>query len=130
MNIRILQRGLQYCGRVDAVRQTYHVFESPGYYFVLSFARARARRGSGYFNLVDKQAVDYVYRRVAGMRAVTAKQVLAAARRTQHVPTRLLALNVLYVLVALKRASIARAGEHRQLFFTVRKGPRRKSRTR
>lgn len=122
MNIRILQRGLKYCGRVDAVRQTYHVFESPGYYFVLSFARARARRGSGYFNLVDKAAVDYVYRRVAGTRAVTAKQVLAAARRTPHVPTRLLALNVLYVLVALKRAAITRAGEHRQLFFTVRKG--------
>ncbi|HXW73338.1 MAG TPA: hypothetical protein VEK10_00880 [Steroidobacteraceae bacterium] len=122
MNIRILQRGLKYCGRVDAVRQTYHVFESPGYYFVLSFARARARRGSGYFNLVDKEAVDYVYRRVAGTRAVTANQVLAAARRTKYVPTRLLALNVLYVLVALGRAAITRAGEHRQLFFTVRKG--------
>jgi hypothetical protein len=31
------------------------------------------------------------------------------------------ALNVLYVLVALERASITRAGEHRQLFFAVRK---------
>jgi hypothetical protein len=48
--------------------------------------------------------------------------VLTAAKRTRHVPTRLLALNVLYVLVALKRATITRAGEHRQLFFTVRKG--------
>jgi len=127
MDIRTLQRGLQYCGRVEAVRQTYHVFESPGYYFVLSFARARARRGSGYFNLVNRAAVDYIYRRMAGSRAVTAKQVLAAARRTRHVPTRLLALNVLYVLVALGRASISRAGENRQLFFTVRKGaPRRR----
>jgi hypothetical protein len=122
MNIRILQRGLKYCGRVDAVRQAYHVFESPGYYFVLSFARARGRRGSGYFNLVEEEAVDYVYRRFAGRRAVTAKEVLTAAKRTRHVPTRLLALNVLYVLVALKRATITRAGEHRQLFFTVRKG--------
>jgi hypothetical protein len=130
MNIRILQRGLEYRGRVEAVRQTYHVFESRGYYFVLSFARARTRRGSGYFNLVDQAAVDYVYRRVAGMRAVTAKQVLAVARRTRHVPTRLLALNVLYVLVALKRAAIARAGEHRQLFFTVHKGRNRKPRPR
>jgi hypothetical protein len=130
MNIRILQRGLQYCGRVDAVRQTYHVFENPGYYFVLSFARAKARRGSGYFNLVDQEAVDYVYHRVAGRRAVTAKQVLAAARRTRHVPTRLLALNVLYVLVALKRAAIERAGEHRQLFFSVRKARRVRARSR
>ena len=122
MNIRTLQRGLQYCGRVEAVRQTYHVFASAGYYFVLSFARAKARRGSGYFNLVDKGAVEYVYQRFAGQRAVTANAVLAAARRTRHVPTRLLALNVLYVLVALDRAGITRAGENRQLFFAVRKG--------
>ncbi|HYB31992.1 MAG TPA: hypothetical protein VED45_01045 [Steroidobacteraceae bacterium] len=125
MNIRTLQRGLKYCGRVAAVRQTYHVFASPGYYFVLSFARARARRGSGYFNLVDRAAVDYVQQRVGGTRGVTAKRVLAAARRTRYVPTRLLALNVLYVLVALDRASITRAGENRQLFFSVRKAPRR-----
>lgn len=121
MNIRTLQRGLQYCGRVQATRQTYHVFESQGYFFVLSFARARARRGSGYFNLVDKAAVDYVHERVGGTRGVTANSVLLAARRTRHIPTRLLALNVLYVLVALHWASITRAGEHRQLFFSVRK---------
>jgi hypothetical protein len=125
MNIRSLQRGLKYCGRVAAVRQTYHVFESAGYYFVLSFALARARRGSGYFNLVDRAAVDYVQQRVGGSRGVTAKQVLAAARRTRYVPTRLLALNVLYVLVALDQASITRAGENRQLFFSVRRAPRR-----
>ncbi|MGH8305233.1 MAG: hypothetical protein ACRETG_06440, partial [Steroidobacteraceae bacterium] len=88
MNIRTLQRGLQYCGRVAAVRQTYHVFESAGYFFVLSFAHSRARRGSGYFNLVDKAAVDYVHGRVGGTRGVTANQVVAASRRTRHVPTR------------------------------------------
>ena len=60
MNIRTLQRGLQYCGRVRAVRQTYHVFESEGYFFVLSFALSRARRGSGYFNLVDKAAAAWI----------------------------------------------------------------------
>ncbi len=126
MNIRALQRGLEYCGRVDAVRQTYHVFTSPSYYFVLSFARARSRRGSGYFNLVGKAAVDYVGKRFGGTRGVTANQVFAAARRTRHLSTRLSALNVLYVLVALQQASISRAGEHRQLFFTVRKAPRRR----
>jgi hypothetical protein len=120
MNIRTLQRGLRYCGRVTAVRQTYHVFESAGYFFVLSFARAKTRRGSGYFNLIDKAAVDYVHERVGGTRGVTANQVVAAARRTRHIPTRLVALNVLYVLVALGSATITRAGENRQLFFAVR----------
>ena len=124
MNIRTLQRGLQYCGRVDGVRQTYHVFEGQGYFFVLSFALAKSRRGSGYFNVVNKAAVDYVHRRVGGSRGVTAKDVVAGARRTKHVPTTLFALNVLYVLVSLGFANITRSGEHRQLFFTVRKGQR------
>ena len=121
MNIRALQRGLQYRGRVDAIRQTYHVFEGEELFLVLSFARSKARRGSGYFNLVGKPVVDYVQGRFGGKRGVTANAVVSAARRTSHIPTRLLALNVLYVLVALRAATIERAGEHRQLFFSVRK---------
>jgi hypothetical protein len=121
MNIRKLQQGLEYRGRVAAVRQTYHVFEAPEYFFVLSFARAKTRRGSGYFNVVDQTAVRYVQARVGGKAGVTAKDVVAAARRTKHVPSSLLALNILYVLVALERARIQRSGEHRQLFFSVRK---------
>ena len=121
MNIRTLQRGLKYIDRVEAIRQTYHVFEAQGYFFVLSFARSRARRGSGYFNVIATEAVDYVQKRFGGTRGVTAKDVLAASRRTRRIPTSLVALNVLYILVALGSASIARSGENRQLFFTVRK---------
>lgn len=126
MNIRNLQHGLQYCGRVAAVRQTYHVFEAEGYFFVLSFALSKARRGSGYFNVIDKAAVDYVHERIGGTRGVTAKALVATARRTKHIPTTLLALNILYVLVALHYATITRAGEHRQLFFSVRKSRSRR----
>jgi hypothetical protein len=122
MNIRSLQRGLKYCGRVKAVRQTYHVFEAHRYFFVLSFALSKARRGSGYFNVIDTDAVDYVQQRIGGTRGVTARDVVAASRRTRHVPTTLAALNVLYILVALRSATIVRAGKHRQLFFAVRKG--------
>ena len=104
-----------------AVRQTYHVFEAKEYFFVLSFARSRARRGAGYFNVADRAAVDYVHSRLGGRSGVTAKDVVTMARRTKHVSTSLLALNILYVLVALGHAAILRAGEHRQLFFSVRK---------
>jgi hypothetical protein len=124
MNIRQLQRGLTYRGRVAAVRQTYHVFEAPEYYFVLSFALARARRASGYFNAVNKAAVAYVQGHLGGRSSVTAKDALAIARRTKHVPTSLMALCILYVLVALGQARIVRSGEHRQLFFAVRKPAR------
>ena len=90
---------------------------------MLSFALSKARRGSGYFNVIDTSAVDYVLQRMRGTRGVTAKDVVAAARRTRYIPTTLVALNVLYILVALRSASIVRAGEHRQLFFSVKKGP-------
>ena len=121
MNIRTLQRGLKYRGRVKAVRQTYHVFEAEGYFFVLSFALSKARRGSGYFNVIDVDAVNYVQQRLGGTRGVTAKDVVAAARRTRHIPSALVALNVLYILVSLRSASIVRSGEHGQLFFGVKK---------
>lgn len=124
MNIRTLQRGLKYCGRVKAVRQTYHVFEAQRYFFVLSFALSRSRRGSGYFNVIDTAAVDYVRQRMGGRRGVTAKDVVAAARRTRYVPTTLAALNIFYILVAFRSASILRSGAHRQLFFSVKKSPK------
>jgi len=127
MNIRTLQRGLKYCGRVKAVRQTYHVFEAQGYFFVLSFALSKSRRGSGYFNAIGTAAVDYVQHRMGGTRGVTANDVMAAARRTRYIPHRLAALNVLYILVALRSARIVRSGKHRQLFFSVKKGPVRRT---
>ena len=128
MNIRTLQRGLTYRSKVVSSRQTYHVFEASDYFFVLSFARARARRGSGYFNVVARAAVAYVHERLGGSGRVTAKDVFVLARRTKHVPTSLMALNVLYVLVALGHARITRAGEHRQLFFAVHKARKRAGR--
>ena len=121
MNIRTLQRGLQYRGRVKAVRQTYHVFEASDYFFVLSFALSKAKRGSGYFNVIDGAAVEYVRSRLGGRTAVTAKDVVALARRTKRIANHLVALNVLYILVALGQAAILRSGEHRQLFFSIRK---------
>ena len=124
MNIRSLQKGLAYRARIAAVRQTYHVFEGTDFFLVLSFALAKARRGSGYFNVVKRDAVRYVQERLGRKSGVTAKDVVSAARRTKHVPTNLVALNILYILVALEQATILRAGKHRQLFFRIRRAPR------
>ena len=127
MNIRKLQQGLKYRGRVAAVRQTYHVFEARDYFFVLSFALSKARKGSGYFNVVDLAAVNYVQKRLGGRSAVTAKDVLSSARRTKHVSSSLAALNLLYVLVALEQASLLRVGANRQMFFSIKKARRSSS---
>jgi hypothetical protein len=124
MNIRKLQKGLKYRGQVAGVRQTYHVFEASDYFFILSFALSKERRGSGYFNVISMAAVDYVEGRFAGRSGITAKDVVSAARRTKHVATSLIALNILYVLVALDQATILRTGQHRRLYFAVRKARR------
>ena len=122
MKVRMLTHGLRYCGRAQGVKQTYHVFEAKDDYFVMSFARARSRAGGGYFNVVSRKAVEFVRKRHGRAARLTAKDVAAKARRTKHFPTNLAALNVLYVLVALKQATVVREGEHRQLFFALRKG--------
>jgi hypothetical protein len=123
MNLRKLQQGLAYRGRVVAVRQTYHVFETKDHFFVLSFARSKARKGSGYFSVVGQKAVRYAQTRLGGRSGVTAKDVHSVARRTKHMSGSFVALTILYVLVALGQATILRAGEHRQLFFSIRKLP-------
>jgi hypothetical protein len=124
MNIRKLQKGLKYRGRVAGVRQTYHVFEASDYFFILSFALSKERRGSGYFNVINMAAVEYVQGRFGGRSGITAKDAVSAARRTNHVATSLVALNILYVLVALGQATILRTGEHKRLYFAIRKARR------
>ncbi|MEX2122823.1 MAG: hypothetical protein WD795_02940 [Woeseia sp.] len=121
-NIARLKSGLEFRGEVSGVRQTYYVFEAKTCYFVLSFALSETKPGSGYFNIVDKPAVEYVRDRFSRDRKVTAKDVVARARRTKHAPTSLVALNILYVLVALDEAAIVAEGAHRQLVFSVAGG--------
>lgn len=118
-NIASLQSGLVFRGEVAGVRQTYFVLEAQGSFFVMSFARSEAKPGAGYFNVVDAKAVAYVRERFAGEKGVTAQEVARRAKRTQHAPTSLVALNILYVLVALDEAKIAGEGQHRQLRFSV-----------
>lgn len=118
-NIASLQSGLTFRGEVAGVRQTYYVLEAEGSFFVMSFARSDAKPGAGYFNVVNAKAVDYVRGRFAGEKGVTAQEVARRAKRTKHAPTSLVALNILYVLVALDEAKITGEGQHRQLSFTV-----------
>lgn len=118
-DIARIKSGLEFRGEVSGVRQTYYVFEADTCYFVMSFARSESKPGAGYFNIVEKSAVDYVRERFAGDKKVTAKDVLARARRTKHVATSLIALNILYVLTALGEAEILGEGDNRQLVFSV-----------
>lgn len=118
MNLTVgLGQGLSYTGSVEGVRQRYFVFEGPDAYVVFSLSSNKPN--SGNFNLVSRKAVDYVYRKFGGEDGVTANDVAERSNRSKHVPKALIALNILYILVAQERASIDGTGSYSKLYFSV-----------
>jgi hypothetical protein len=119
LSVDSLTTGLQFHGEVQGKRQHYYVLSSPRQYFVMSLSTSK--RGAGYFNLVGKAAVERLYRRLRGRRGLTARMVFTRSRSRRAVPSALMALNMLYVLVATDRATLDSRRASRELFFNVKK---------
>jgi hypothetical protein len=94
MNVRSLVKGLKYRGEAEGKRQTYYVFEGSGYFFVISFRKTDT--GSGNFNVIESDAVQYVQRKFAGEKAITAQDLYNRSSKTRHFGSKLDALNTLY----------------------------------
>ena len=120
MNVKSLAKGLSYCGQVHGKRQTYHVFRGDNYFVVFSFSQSK--RNAGNFNIVSLEAVDYVRARFSGAKAVTTRDVVAKGKRSRHVPSPLVALNVLYVLAAMGDVKIDARRTGPKLYFNFRPG--------
>jgi hypothetical protein len=118
LSVKDLTSGFDFCGEVHGKRQHYYVLSTARQYFVMSVSLTK--RDTGYFNLVSRIAVDKLYRRLRGQRGLTAKVVFTRSRNRRFVPSRLAALNMLYVLVATGRASIDGRHKARGLFFNVK----------
>lgn len=118
MDIRSLTSGLLFRGEVEAKRQTYYVFEGKKYFFVLSFSRSKHNAGN--FNIVDVEAVRYAAKLFAGKKGITSKQVVKASRKPQFIGTTFDALNVLYVLVSTRGATIDKRYKAKELYFNCR----------
>jgi hypothetical protein len=117
LDVTTLTKGLQFHGEVEGKRQRYFVLSSPRQYFVMSLSRSK--RDAGNFNLVGKTAVERLHRRLRGRRNLTARLVYERSKR--GVPSALVALNMLYVLVATGRATIdQRRLAAREIFFNVK----------
>jgi hypothetical protein len=119
LNVRSLTRGLTFHGEVLGKRQHYYVLSSAHHYFVMSVSSRK--RAAGNFNLVGKSVVDRLHRRLRGQRGLTATRVFDRTRNRRLVPSALMALNILYVLVATDRASIDRRHTSREIFFNMRR---------
>jgi hypothetical protein len=118
MNMRSLASGLLYRGEVEALRQTYYVFQGRQFFFVMSLSKSKHNAGN--FNLVQAEGVEYLAKRLAGQKDVTAKYVAEHSKKPQYISTALDALNILYVLVAIRRAKIDTRFRTRELHFNVR----------
>jgi len=117
MNIRTLQRD---SNTVSGRGGTSDLYVSRRSYFSLRvFALSKARR-FGYFNLVDKAAVDYVHERVGG-NAWRHGEPRARRGAPHNTSPQTPALNVLYVLSRCT-GQASPCGEHRQLFFSCQGG--------
>ncbi|MBI2370154.1 MAG: hypothetical protein HYV08_07965 [Deltaproteobacteria bacterium] len=119
LSVNSLTRGLTFHGEVQGKRQHYYILSSARQYFVMSVSSSK--RASGNFNLVGKSAVDRLYRRLRGQQGLTARLVFNRTRKRRLVPSRLAALNILYVLVATNRASIDGRYKSREMFFNMRR---------
>jgi hypothetical protein len=106
---------LHYEGEARGSRQTYHIFRGQRHFLVLSFKRDDPSAGN--FNIIDSGAVSYAEAKFGGSKGVTAKQLLEESRRTKHFKDRFAALNTLYVLVALKKATVSRRARPGALVF-------------
>src|SRR2546426_12821040 len=102
LDVKTLTTGLQFHGEVEGKRQRYFVLSSARQYFVMSLSRSK--RDAGNFNLVGKASVERLHRRLRGRRGLTAR--LGFERSQRRVPPALVALHMLYVLVATGRARI------------------------
>jgi hypothetical protein len=118
LSLRGLTKGLEFHGEVEGKRQHYYVLSSARQYFVMSVSHSK--RSAGYFNLVSRLAVERLYRRLRGQQGLTAKVVFLRSRDKRRVPSRLGALNMLYVLVATGRASIDTRHKTKEIFFNVK----------
>ncbi|MFO1490257.1 MAG: hypothetical protein U1F87_04940 [Kiritimatiellia bacterium] len=118
MNASNMTSGLLYRGEVESKRQTYYIYEGKRHFLVMSFSRAK--RNAGNFNIINSSAVQYVLKRFAGKKAITATALYKASRKPQYVASQLDALNILYVLAATKQAKIDTRFKSKSLFFNIR----------
>jgi hypothetical protein len=116
--IRNLTGGLEYRDYVQSKRQIYYIFESKKSYALLTLSINK--KNSGNFNIIEKKMVDYVAKLIQKKKGITSKQVVKMSKAPHLIKTSLDALSILYVLVAIGKASIDKRVKGKELSFNSR----------
>ncbi len=114
MKPRELFKDIRYVGEAKGDRKTYYVFETGTHFLVVG----PAREAGYYVTVVDRKAPEAISRAFRRKR-VTSSLVKRSARRPAVFHSSLAALNVLYAMVALRRARKLKRRQGKAIVFKI-----------
>ena len=110
--------GLSFVREVTGKTQTYYVYEGKNDYILMTVSR---NKNSYNFNVVSKDAADYVRTKFSGRQKITSNDVVKESKKPVHIKEPLDALNILYALCATEAAKVDSRIKQRQLFFNIKR---------
>jgi hypothetical protein len=114
MSVQSIFKNLEYTGRADGDRRSYHVLQGHSGYLIV----ASNNRGGFNVSVVPLEAPDVIARRFGG-REVTGSKLAKQSRRPDLFRDAFAPLSALYVMVALGRARKLQKREGRAMVFKI-----------
>lgn len=121
IKVKEFLHNLEYINAFESKRQTYYIYKGKKYYLLLSFSATKENAGN--FTLVSLKAIDSVYRKFKGEKAVTSNDIFYGSKTKgyrRYIKSALDALNVLYVLTVIGFATKDNRYKGKQLFFNIK----------
>lgn len=110
---------LQYIDSVETSKTVYYVFQNLDDFVLYSFRDAGYK--AGYFSVVASETIDRIHKTFSGRQRVTRKEIEVHPKMKKFL-NNFDVLHSLYVLIALRKASIdKRSKQARTLYFNIYK---------
>jgi hypothetical protein len=110
--------GLSFVREVTGKTQTYYVYEGKNDFILMTVSKSK---NSCNFNVVPKEAADYVKTKFTGRQKITTNDVVKESKKPIYIKGSLDALNILYALCATGAAKIDSRIKQKQLFFNIKR---------
>jgi hypothetical protein len=110
--------GLSFVREVTGKTQTYYVYEGKNDFIIMTVSK---RKNSCNFNVVPKEAADYVKTKFTGRQKITANDVVKESKKPIHIKESLDALNIFYALCAIGTTKIDSRIKQKQLYFNIKR---------
>lgn len=118
MNPKKTLENLSFVGEVVSKRQTYYVYENEDEYILMTVNRSK--ENSFNFNIVSKDATEYVKKAFSGREQLTTSELTRESKKPALIKGAFDALNALYALCAVGDAKIDHRYKGQALYFNIR----------